>query len=147
MSQPSPSLVDRHIGARIRLRRTLVGLSQGGLGERLGVSPQQMRHYEDGLARIGSERLPAIAHELGVSVSFFFEEHDMSDEPANRRTAVYALLRNHEEAELADAFSRIGSPALRRALLDLAKAAARPQGSAPESRHLGWGRPDAADLG
>lgn len=60
------------MGRRIRLRRTEVGLSQSQLGERLGVSFQQVQKYEKGVNRVGANRIEQIAKILSVPVTFFF---------------------------------------------------------------------------
>ncbi len=70
--------IDTHVGARVRLRRTLLGLSQEKLGEALGLTFQQVQKYERGANRIGCSRLFDIARVLDVPVSFFFD--DMADD-------------------------------------------------------------------
>ena len=67
------SPVDVHVGSRIRLRRTLLGMSQEGLGEALGVSFQQLQKYERGVNRVGASRLFDISRVLNVPIIFFFE--------------------------------------------------------------------------
>jgi transcriptional regulator with XRE-family HTH domain len=78
--------VDRHVGARIRMRRILIGLSQQQLADVIGVTCQQQHKYERGINRISAGRLAAIARALGVGVECFFvgldgpasNEHDMT---------------------------------------------------------------------
>ena len=70
--------IDTHVGARVRLRRTLLGLSQEKLGEALGLTFQQVQKYERGANRIGCSRLFDLSRVLDVPVSFFFD--DMADE-------------------------------------------------------------------
>jgi transcriptional regulator with XRE-family HTH domain len=65
--------IDRHVGARIRERRLLLGMSQQQLAETIGVTYQQAHKYERGLNRISAGRLYGIAQVLGVPVSWFFE--------------------------------------------------------------------------
>jgi transcriptional regulator with XRE-family HTH domain len=66
--------VDRHVSARLRDRRIMLGLSQQQLAEPLGLSHQQMRKYETGMDRITSGRLyHLVAQVLGVDVGYFFE--------------------------------------------------------------------------
>jgi len=125
MSQKSPNAVDRHIGARIRLLRTLAGLSQERLGEMLGVSFQQVQKYEKGTNRIGSGRLQEIANALDVPVSSFFEGQSGLTTSTEEATAIQAFLSSRDGTDLAKAFTRIESPAVRRALLDLANAIAK----------------------
>jgi transcriptional regulator with XRE-family HTH domain len=76
---------DRHVGARIRERRVMMGLSQQQLARMIGVTYQQAHKYERGLNRISAGRLFEIAQVLGVPVSWFFdglsapaEHHEMS---------------------------------------------------------------------
>ena len=66
--------VDVHVGARMRQRRTLLGMSQTKLGDAVGLTFQQIQKYERGSNRIGSSRLYEFAKVLDVPVSYFFEE-------------------------------------------------------------------------
>jgi len=70
----TPDPVDRHVGSRLRLQRTLIGFSQQKLGQALGITFQQIQKYEHGTNRIGASRLYQISQILDVPVSFFFEE-------------------------------------------------------------------------
>src|SRR6476661_2417333 len=65
--------VDVHVGARMRQRRTLLGMSQEKLGAAVGLTFQQIQKYERGSNRIGSSRLYEFAKVLDVRVSYFFE--------------------------------------------------------------------------
>ena len=60
------------MGRRICLRRVEIGVSQSELGEKLGVSFQQVQKYEKGVNRVGASRLQQIAEALGVDVTFFY---------------------------------------------------------------------------
>src|SRR3979411_1138136 len=76
------SPIDVHVGARIRLRRTLMGMSQERLGEALGLTFQQVQKYERGVNRVGASRLFDLSRVLDVPISFFFD--DMPDRlPSN----------------------------------------------------------------
>ena len=66
--------VDVHVGARLRQRRTALGLSQTALSNAVGLTFQQVQKYERGSNRMGSSRLFEFAKVLGVQVSYFFEE-------------------------------------------------------------------------
>jgi transcriptional regulator with XRE-family HTH domain len=68
-----PNDVDRHVGARLRDRRIMLGLSQKQLAESLGLSFQQVYKYERGINRVTSGRLYDFAQVLGVDVGYFFE--------------------------------------------------------------------------
>ena len=69
-----PNPIDIHVGSRVRLKRTMMGLSQEKLGESLGVTFQQVQKYEKGANRIGASRLQQIAAILKTPISFFFED-------------------------------------------------------------------------
>ena len=73
MQKKSPNQVDRHIGSRVRARRTMLGMSQEKLADALGLTFQQVQKYEKGINRIGASRLLHIAGILDVSIEFFFE--------------------------------------------------------------------------
>lgn len=73
-STPRAGSVDMHVGHRIRLRRTLLGLSQEKLGEALGITFQQVQKYERGTNRVGASRLYDLAAALDVPISFFFDD-------------------------------------------------------------------------
>lgn len=74
--------VDVHVGSRVRMRRTLLGMSQQRLGDAVGLTFQQIQKYERGANRIGSSRLFEFSKILDVPVSFFFD-----DMPADTETA------------------------------------------------------------
>src|ERR1700681_831166 len=66
--------VDVHVGSRVPLRRTLLGMSQEKLGDAIGLTFQQVQKYERGANRIGASRLFDLSRVLDVPVSFFFED-------------------------------------------------------------------------
>src|SRR5579863_9615745 len=69
-----PSPIDVHVGSRVRLRRTLLGMSQERLGQAIGLTFQQVQKYERGANRIGASRLFDLSRVLDVPVSFFFDD-------------------------------------------------------------------------
>ena len=71
--------VDQYVGARLRLRRKLLGYSQTKLANAVGLTFQQIQKYERGKSRIAASRLWSRAHAMRVPVSYFF---DGLDEPA-----------------------------------------------------------------
>ena len=73
-----PNPIDVHVGNRVRLRRTRLGMSQERLGEALGLTFQQVQKYERGANRVGASRLYDLSRVLEVPVSYFFD--DMDDE-------------------------------------------------------------------
>ncbi len=115
-----PHPIDVHVGSRVRLRRTLLGMSQTHLGEKLGITYQQIQKYERGFTRISASRLYQTSHILGVPVSFFFDDFA---EGAGARSPDDILLKR-ETLELVRAYYRIGDPAVREGLRKLTKAMA-----------------------
>ncbi len=69
-----PSPVDVHVGARVRLRRTLLGMTQTALGDALGLTFQQVQKYEKGTNRVSASRLFDLTRVLDVSIEHFFED-------------------------------------------------------------------------
>ncbi len=70
-NEPHP--IDVYVGGRMRLRRIQLGLSQGALASKIGVSFQAVQKYESGDIRISASRLYDVAQVLDVSPAFFFE--------------------------------------------------------------------------
>ncbi|MBT7504712.1 MAG: helix-turn-helix transcriptional regulator, partial [Rhodospirillales bacterium] len=91
----TPNPVDIHVGARVRLRRTLLGISQERLGDAVGLTFQQIQKYERGANRIGASRIYELSRILDVPVSFFFE--DMPDELETHEGRFSAGLRDKEQ--------------------------------------------------
>lgn len=127
----SPHPVDVHVGARVRFRRMLLGISQERLGRELGLTFQQVQKYEKGANRIGASRLHDIARILHAPVQYFFE--DLADEPADtvaggqedvKPDNMTEFVSTPEGLELNRAFQRITDTATRRRLVDLVKAVA-----------------------
>ena len=71
-AKKAPNPIDEHVGRRVRMRRRMLAMSQGKLGDALGLTFQQVQKYEKGTNRIGASRLQ-ISHILQVPVAFFFE--------------------------------------------------------------------------
>ena len=69
-----PRPVDVHVGSRVRLRRTMLGMSQEKLGAAIELTFQQVQKYERGTNRIGASRLFQLGKVLDVPVSFFFDD-------------------------------------------------------------------------
>lgn len=122
-----PELVDLHVGARIRLRRKMLGYSQHRLAEDLGLTFQQVQKYERGLNRVSASKLYDISRSLQTSVAYFFEglaDHtsEASDHEAER--TVVEFLATPEGLELASLFPRLRHGRARRRILDLVRAMA-----------------------
>lgn len=119
--------IDKHVGSRVRLRRTLLGLTQEGLASNLGLTFQQVQKYERGTNRIGASRLMRIAHCLDVQPAFFFE--DLPDEIAGfgakgmaEEGTPYEADRSYlrrETLELVRCYFSISSDDVREKLYDL----------------------------
>lgn len=85
LSDGTPNPIDRHVGGRIRLRRTMLGLSQEKLAEELGITFQQVQKYEKGMNRVGASRLWDLSQVLGVPVDFFYMDMDESSRKKSPR--------------------------------------------------------------
>jgi transcriptional regulator with XRE-family HTH domain len=125
--------IDVHVGGRVRFRRMLLGMSQEKLGERLGLTFQQVQKYEKGINRIGASRLFDLAQVLGVPVQFFYEEAPSSDPPpvvpdgfseTPAENVIVQFLRSRDGLELNKAFVRISDAKARRAIVDLVRSLA-----------------------
>ena len=118
-----PSPIDVHVGARIRLRRTLLGMSQERLGEALALTFQQVQKYERGVNRVGASRLYDLSRVLDVPISFFFDD---MPEPLTAafggQTGAIAGRRNYAFAEVPEAFAAADDAMNRRETLDLVRA-------------------------
>src|ERR1700759_4487854 len=73
-SKGYPNPIDVHVGSRVRLRRTLLGLSQERLAEAIGLTFQQVQKYERGANRVGSSRLFDLSRVLDVPIAYFFDD-------------------------------------------------------------------------
>jgi transcriptional regulator with XRE-family HTH domain len=127
----TPNPIDVRVGARLRLRRNMLGLSQKKLGELIGLTFQQMQKYERGANRIGASRLHELSRVLDVPVSFFFDDTDPVRAPAMdgfTEPPAEAFesdpLRKRETVELVRAYFSIKDATVRQHLLDLVKALA-----------------------
>ena len=68
--------IDRHVGARVRERRIMLGLTQQQLADLIGVTYQQAHKYERGINRVSAGRLYEIAQVLSVPIGYFFDGLD-----------------------------------------------------------------------
>ena len=86
-SVDGPDPIDTHVGQRVRERRTLVGISQTVLGEKVGLTFQQIQKYENGKNRVSASRLWQFSQVLGVPVAWFFEgiEESAEGDPLAKR--------------------------------------------------------------
>jgi transcriptional regulator with XRE-family HTH domain len=126
MAKKSPSAIDRQIGARVRMRRLTLDMSQQQLAARLGVSFQQVQKYEKGNNRIGAGRLQQAAEILEVPVSSFFEDvPTLGRKQAALPEHISDFLTTADGLALTEAFMRIRDARQRRCLVILAEAMAR----------------------
>jgi transcriptional regulator with XRE-family HTH domain len=88
--------VDKHVGQRLRTRRSLLGFSQEKLAEKVGVTFQQVQKYERGTNRISSSRLFQFSQILGVPVDYFFGEMDKNID--TRLPSAYGMSDNDQDA-------------------------------------------------
>ena len=107
--------VDMHVGKRVRLRRTLLGLSQEQLGTELNITFQQVQKYERGANRISASRLWDIGQILDVPINYFFD--DMTEN--TMRSSPRRVSRGSEMLDLSD--EQIKDPMARRETLELVR--------------------------
>ena len=120
--------IDAHVGRRVRLRRTLMGMNQTALGQAVGLTFQQIQKYERGANRIGSGRLFQFAEVLDVPVPFFFDEmpEEVGARPPTVSDAQVAggeadRMARRETLELVRAYYRISDPRNRRRAREFVK--------------------------
>jgi transcriptional regulator with XRE-family HTH domain len=127
LSSKKPNHVDRHVAKRLRLRRNLLDLSQDDLARRLGLTSQLIQKYEAAETRISASRLYEIAAQLGVPITWFFEELEESkrsfiqpdqDSEADNWSE---LVTKRESRELLELYFGIGDERLRRKVMEVAQ--------------------------
>jgi transcriptional regulator with XRE-family HTH domain len=122
-----PNPIDLHVGARIRMRRKILGVSQERLAEDLGLTFQQIQKYERGANRVSASKLYEIAKSLQSSVGYFFEGlADTTGEGVAEggEPFVHDFLMTSEGLELAGLFPRISRAKVRRRILELVRSMA-----------------------
>ena len=129
---PGISPIDVHVGARLRQRRTLLGMTQTNLGDTIGVSFQQMQKYERGVNRISASRLFALSRVFDVSVQYFFDDMPTAvaaSSPTLGRGKAKKLpsyepdpMATRETLELVRAYYKIKDAEIRKRLRELIKA-------------------------
>ncbi len=120
VAKDGPEPVDVHVGNRVRLRRTLLGMNQTQLGEAVNLTFQQVQKYERGTNRISASRLFQFALILDVPVSYFFDDLD----EGSRRGRPDDIMLKRETLEFVRAYYRISDPAARKRLVGLTRAIA-----------------------
>ena len=124
--------IDVHVGARVRVRRTLLGMNQTNLGGAIGVTFQQVQKYENGTNRISASRLFNLSRLFDVPIQFFFDDMPAAvaaSSPAQGGGKAKKLpsyepdpMHKRETLELVRAYYKITDPEIRRRLRELAKA-------------------------
>ena len=125
MAIKTPNPTDKYVGARIRMRRLMLGMSQTALAGGLDLTFQQIQKYEKGVNRVGASRLQQIAHILRVPVEFFFEgapgasgaKADGADAPSLAHVSEF--LATPDGLSLVASFVKIHSAKLRRSIVEL----------------------------
>ena len=126
----SPNPIDLHVGARIRTRRKILGVSQEKLAESLGLTFQQVQKYERGANRVSASKLYEIASALQTQIVYFFEGLADPSQPIGEgidngaEQFVHDFLMTPEGLELAGLFPKVRRGAVRRRILDLVRAMA-----------------------
>ena len=129
--------VDTHVGKRLRLRRTMMGLSQEAVAKAVGITFQQVQKYEKGANAMNATRLFEFARFMNVPVAYFFDGLDSftSSTPAQQGYAGFAegeaeafegkqRVSDRESLEMMKAFKRIKEQMIRKRLADLVRAVA-----------------------
>lgn len=115
------------------MRRKMLGLSQEKLGEKLGITFQQIQKYEKGTNRVGASRLQAIASAMEVPVSYFFPDATPSAEGSGLQEEGAAFMMDFmstaDGLDLSRSFMRIRSSKVRRKIVELVRTLAEDKGA------------------
>ena len=125
MPRKKERTLDAYIGARVRMRRLMLNMSQEVLSGKLGVTFQQVQKYEKGLNRISASRLFELAQALRVPVGYFYD--GMQDNPPV--SPLMEFMSSGAGVELNQAFLRIDDDKMRRRLLAMVNDIARVTGA------------------
>jgi transcriptional regulator with XRE-family HTH domain len=134
-SKGFPNPIDVHVGSRIRLRRTLLGVSQERLAEQIGLTFQQVQKYERGANRVSSSRLFDLPRALDVPLSYFFDEMEpgLEDKVPSKLMGRPPIavsqepdpMARRETLELVRAYYKIGDPVVRKRVFELTRSVAK----------------------
>ena len=129
--------IDLHVGKRLRLRRTLLGLSHEQLGSELNITFQQVQKYERGANRISASRLWDMSQILDVPISYFFDDMSETTMQSSPRRVARGLdhgddaderakdpMARRETLELVRTYYTIGDASLRKRVAEMVKAVA-----------------------
>lgn len=118
----APHPVDVHVGARLRVARRSLGLTQAALGQAIGVSVQQIQKYETGANRLSASALFRLCGFLGRPVLWFYDGLEATGrDPGPGPDLTAALMASDEGVQMAMAMAQL-SPAVRRKVLALVRA-------------------------
>jgi transcriptional regulator with XRE-family HTH domain len=130
----TPDSVDVHVGQRLRVRRSLLGLSQEKLADSIGLTFQQIQKYERGMNRISAGRLYQFSKVLDVPVSYFYDSlglansqklvpgmGDNDQEPFGSDGTSSNVLQTKETIDLIRAYYSIDNPELRKEVIRFIK--------------------------
>ncbi len=127
MAIKKPNPIDIQVGARVRMLRSSVGMSQSALGNAIGLTFQQIQKYEKGTNRMGSSRLQQIANVLKVSPTFFFEDAPgkfKTNDKSSATAYLYEFISSADGDAIMRAFVKLRSTAVRRSIVTLVKSIA-----------------------
>lgn len=137
-----PHPVDTHVGAKVKSRRLMLGLSQEELAKSIGLTFQQVQKYERGTNRISVSRLSDISKALKVSMDYFLDGCSSAAAGNGKKLAMKGVsdtpqamlepdpMTKRDVLELVRAYEQIGTPALKKQLLEMAKTMAKTTGDA-----------------
>ena len=128
--------VDVHVGQRLRLKRSLLGFSQETLGDRIGLTFQQVQKYESGMNRVSASRLYDLSEVLDVPIAYFFEDMSSSTkaqspsklmglDPQSAEQQEPNQMARRETLELVRAYYKISVPSVRQRITELVRALGR----------------------
>ena len=117
--QPDP--VDVAVGARIRLRRKQLGISQSMLADAIGVTFQQVQKYERGANRVSASTIAKVAPALKCKVSDLFGETEGDDAAPAGDRELFAVLKTPGATDMLQAYAGVRSSDARTALINLAR--------------------------
>ena len=110
--------IDLLVGSRIRMFRKGRKMSQAQLGDKLGVTFQQVQKYENGKNRVGASRLQMISTALGVPGTFSLMILERV------RTSAKPTAFDPQSLRFAEAFVRLNDRDLRSSLVDMVESMA-----------------------